>query len=219
MPIISQFYGIIISMYFNDNNNLCIGKFSKNNVFIETISVNHAIDYLVKGYCNQSYKFRRIIQPDINDFKMNRQNEIEDMVTICTSTFYNYVEEDKIEGFSKEELPMKNKRKRKNERKIGKTEPKGTSIEERPFKPEDRSEFGHWEGDTIVGGRSAPNTGAVLTLVERKTRYQLTIKMKNRKADTVYKAKKKKKKNYPELNNYNIKDIFKSITFAIHNES
>lgn len=149
----------------------------------------------------------------INDFKMNRQDEIEDMVTICTSTFYNYVEEDKIEGFSKEELPMKNKRKRKNERKIGKTEPKGTSIEERSFKPEDRSEFGHWEGDTIVGGRSAPNTGAVLTLVERKTRYQLTIKMKNRKADTVYKAIKKLKKNYPELNNYNIKDIFKSITF------
>lgn len=79
----------------------------------------------------------------INDFKMNIQDEIEDMVTICTSTFYNYVEEDKIEGFSKEELPMKNKRKRKNERKIGKTEPKGTSIEERSFKPKDRSEFGH----------------------------------------------------------------------------
>lgn len=37
--------------------------------------------------------------------------------------------------------------------------------------------------------------------------------MKNRKADTVYKAIKKLKKNYPELNNYNIKDIFKSITF------
>ena len=28
--------------------------------------------------------------------------------------------------------------------KKGKTDPKGTSIEERPFKPEDRSEFGHW---------------------------------------------------------------------------
>ena len=64
-------YCVIINPDFNDNNNLCIGKFSKNNVFIETISVNHAIDYLVKGYCNQSYKFRRIIQPDINDFKNN----------------------------------------------------------------------------------------------------------------------------------------------------
>lgn len=47
----------------------------------------------------------------INDFILNRQEEIKDMVTICTSTFYNYVEDDKIDGFSKEELPMKTKRK------------------------------------------------------------------------------------------------------------
>ena len=45
-------YCVIINPDFNDNNNLCIGKFSKNNVFIETISVNQEIDYLVKGYCN-----------------------------------------------------------------------------------------------------------------------------------------------------------------------
>lgn len=149
----------------------------------------------------------------INDLKRNRQDEIEGMTTICTATFYNYVEDNKIEDFSKEELPMKSKRKKKNEKKEGKTDPKGTSIEERPFKPDDRSEFGHWEGDTIVGGRNIPNSGAVLTLVERKTRFQLTIKMKDRKADTVYKAIKKLKKKYPELKDFNIKDIFKSITF------
>ena len=149
----------------------------------------------------------------INDFKRNRQDEIEGMTTICTATFYNYVEDNKIEVFSKDELPMKSKRKIKNEKKEGKTDPKGTSIEERPFKPDDRSEFGHWEGDTIVGSRNIPNSGAILTLVERKTRFQLTIKMKDRKADTVYKAIKKLKRKYPELKDFNIKDIFKSITF------
>ena len=149
----------------------------------------------------------------IHDFKLNRTDEIKDMVTICTATFYNYVEENKIENFSKEELPMKIKRKKKNDKKEGKTDPKGTSIEERPFKPEDRSEFGHWEGDTIVGSRNIPNSGAILTLVERKTRFQLTIKMKDRKALSVYKAIKKLKQKYPELKDYNIKDIFKSITF------
>lgn len=60
------------------------------------------------------------------------------MVTICTSTFYNYVEQDKIDNFCKEDLPMKTKRKRKNEKKTAKSDPKGKSIEERPFKPEDR---------------------------------------------------------------------------------
>ena len=149
----------------------------------------------------------------INDFKLNRKNEINEMETICTATFYNYVEQNKIDGFDKEELPMKTKRKSKNERKEGKTDPKGTSIEERPFKPDDRSEFGHWEGDTIVGGRNIKNSGAVFTLVERKTRFQLTIKMKDRKANTVYKAVKLLKKRYPELNNYKLSDIFKTITF------
>lgn len=149
----------------------------------------------------------------INDFKLNRTSEIEGMVTICTSTFYNYVEQDKIDDFSKEDLPMKTKRKRKNEKKTAKSDPKGKSIEERPFKPEDRNEFGHWEGDTIVGGKNIANSGAVLTLVERKTRFQITIKMYNRKALTVVKAVKKIKRKYPELKDYNIKDIFKSITF------
>ena len=149
----------------------------------------------------------------INDFILNRKDEIKDMITICTSTFYNYVEDGKIDGFSKEELPMKTKRKKKNKHKEGKTDTKGTSIEERPFAPYDRSEFGHWEGDTVVGGRNKKKSGAVFTLVERKTRFQLVIKMKDRKADTVYKAIKLLKKRYPELKEYNLKDIFKTITF------
>ena len=132
------------------------------------------------------------------------------METICTATFYNYVNDDKIEGFSKSELPMYGKRKNKNEEKKGKTDPKGISIEQRPFEPNDRSEFGHWEGDTIVGSTKIKNSGAVLTLVERKTRFQMVVKLKDRKAKTVRKAFNKLKNLYPD---YNFKDIFKSITF------
>jgi IS30 family transposase len=41
-------------------------------------------------------------------------------------------------------------------------------IEQRPAQVEGREELGHWEGDTIIGkGRQ----GAVLTVVERKSRY------------------------------------------------
>lgn len=146
----------------------------------------------------------------INDLKLNRQK---DMETICTVTFYNYVGQNKIDGFNKKELPIKTKRKSKNEHKEGKTDPKGTNIEERPFKPDDRSKFGHWEGDTIVEGRNIENSGAIFTLVKRKTRFQLTIKMKDGKANTVYKAIKLLKKKYPELNDYKLSDIFKTITF------
>lgn len=68
-------------------------------------------------------------------------------------------------------------------------------LEKRPFKPEDRSEFGHWEGDTIVGSNNIKNSGAGFTLVERKTRFQITIKCENKKALTIYKTVNKIKKN------------------------
>ena len=55
----------------------------------------------------------------IGDFKKNRQDEIQGMVTICTATFYNYVELNKIENFSSDELPMKCKRKRKKRKVSG----------------------------------------------------------------------------------------------------
>lgn len=169
------------------------------------------IDLVIKEY-RSKYNINSIDEI-INDFKINRTDEIEGLVTICTATFYNYVENNKIVGFNKNELPIKCKRKSKNDRKESKTNPKGTSIDNRPFNADDRSEFGHWEGDTIVGSRAIPNSGAVFTLVERKTRFQITIKCKDRKALTIYKAVKKIKKNYSDLKDYKLSDIFKSITF------
>ena len=57
------------------------------------------------------------------------------------------------------------------------------------------------------------NSGAIFTLVERKTRFQITIKIKDRKANTIYKAVKKIKQKYPELKDYKLNEIFKTITF------
>lgn len=151
----------------------------------------------------------------INDLKRNRLDEIAGMVTICTSTFYNFVNDDKIENFNINLLPVKPYRKQKDtSNKEGKRKrDKINSIENRPFLPDNRDEFGHWEGDTVVGSSKIENSGACFTLVERKTRFQIVVKMKDRKSDTVLKAVKKIKNFYPELKGYKLEEIFKSITF------
>lgn len=51
-----------------------------------------------------------------------------------------------------------------------------TSIHDRPVEVEDRSEFGHWEGDLIIGER---NRSALITLVERTTRTHVVLNLPN----------------------------------------
>lgn len=69
-----------------------------------------------------------------------------------------------------EYLPRKQKRRRK---KYGRKSqrckiPDRVSIHERPKKVDKRTEFGHWEGDSIVGKN---HKGGIHTEVERKTRF------------------------------------------------
>lgn len=57
--------------------------------------------------------------------------------------------------------------------------PQAVSIEGRPKVVAARRRYGDWEGDTIVGRR---HSGAVLTLVERKSGYLLTAKSCDRQS-------------------------------------
>jgi IS30 family transposase len=58
------------------------------------------------------------------------------------------------------------------------------SIDNRPKHIEDRIEIGHWEGDLIIGKN---HKSAIGTLVERKARYTIIIKLNTKKADEVAK--------------------------------
>jgi IS30 family transposase len=61
--------------------------------------------------------------------------------------------------------------------------PNRTLIDKRPKSVESRAYFGDWEGDFIVSGKNG--SGALLVLVERKSRYVIIWKLPNRKVATV----------------------------------
>lgn len=69
------------------------------------------------------------------------------------------------------------------------------SIDERPVEVQERTIAGHWEGDLIMGSM---NKSAVGTLVERKTRLTLLIKLPKKDSASVCEAFAKEFNTLPE---------------------
>ena len=146
------------------------------------------------------------IETIINDLKLNQKSLIQNMETINVKTFYNYVNRCLL-PIKPIDLPIAVKRKKHHEKKEYK-KTKGTSIDERPISVNERTEFGHWEGDTVVGIKDK-NDSVLFTLVERKTRYLIAIKVKDKGANAIYRAINKLEKEYGDR----FSKVFKSITF------
>lgn len=122
-------------------------------------------------------------------------------------TVYNYIHSG--EFFIKPiDLPVMVRLKpRKNQN----SKPKGTnrrklgrSISERPESILNREVPGHWEAD-LVQGKKGKNEPVVLTLVERFSRYAISLKLKNAKSETIQKGLLDTVKRAPV--------VFDSITF------
>lgn len=71
----------------------------------------------------------------------------------------------------------------------------GASIHKRPKDIEDRSVPGHWEGDLIAGSRNTH----IATLVERKTRFTILVKLEGKDTVSVTNALSHQMKNLPEI--------------------
>jgi IS30 family transposase len=87
------------------------------------------------------------------------------------------------------DLPQKPKRSASGNEKTkprgGNAKKLGTSISERPKHVLEREGFGHWEGD-LVKGKKESGEPALLTLVERKSRFGMVIKVPNFEAQSTY---------------------------------
>ena len=144
--------------------------------------------------------------PDIVAYKI-RENKTFN-VKVSTNTIYDGIRKGYLEVSTKDRKRMKDKsrRCRVERNKIPECK-KDRSIELRPDYINNRKEFGHFEMDLVLG-KQGKDTECLLTLTERKTRFEIVIKLNNKSSSEVIRAINSIKEH---LKGYS-SEIFKSIT-------
>ena len=108
---------------------------------------------------------------------------------VSVQWIYNFIRKDKKNG-GKLHTYLRCQKKRRKRYGTSLKDSRGKipgrrDISERPKIVDRRSRFGDWEGDLIVG---AEHCQAIISLVERKTRYTILIKIPSKNADVTAQA-------------------------------
>ena len=162
---------------------------------------------LIKAYDFVSYAEKQMIEnklsPDAICGEATVAGRFEN--TVSTKTLYNYIDKQllKVRNI---DLPLKVKRKLRTNRNKQNKRIFGASIDERPNEINDRTTFGHWEIDTIVGKKDS--SPVLLSLDERFTRKRHLVKIPSRSCEAVQQGLEKIAKHYGDK----LEMIFKSIT-------
>jgi len=143
--------------------------------------------------------------PDVAVGNAKKNKLFPEKLIPSTTSLYNWIDK----GFTQTinlDLHLKTRRNNKTKKVRENKKILGELIEKRPDIVEAREEFGHWEIDTVIGQKSGDQ--ALLTLTERKTRYEVIIKIDGKSSEPVNQALSTLQaaagKNFPKL--------FKTIT-------
>lgn len=123
------------------------------------------------------------------------KKELKFKTKICAKTVRNGIHKGYFNNLSEKDMIYNKVYKEKNKKKYSSDRvPAEKSIEYRPEGANTREEYGHWEGDLVIGKRTK---GAVLfTLTERKTREEIIMKITDKTGESVGKALDKIEKKY-----------------------
>ncbi len=137
-----------------------------------------------------------------------KQHDLKFKTSVCRVTLYSYIDKGIFMNISNKNLLRKSKKPKPKKVKRAKKLPNiEHSIELRPQEIDDRSEFGHWEFDTVIGCRERGKT--LLVGTERKTRQELIFVSNDKTAlSTVHILNLIERK----LGSSNFRKVFKSIT-------
>jgi len=109
--------------------------------------------------------------------------------TVSPQTIYTWLHND--EQHEHWESCLRGRGKRPCRRKEGDCRAESARIEGRPEVINERLRLGDFEGDTVLG---PPGTGGLATLVDRKSRLTIVVKVQSKKADHVHEKLKQRLK-------------------------
>ncbi|WP_456379155.1 IS30 family transposase [Lutibacter sp.] len=126
--------------------------------------------------------------------RIKKQYPNDGMMTISYEAIYRHIYTRPQASLNKKLIQLLTRKKSRrrpnvNRRKKGSKIRNQVSIDNRPAHIEFRYEIGHWEGDLVIG---KGNKSMIGTLVERKSRFVIIIKLQSKKADEVSKMFSKK---------------------------
>ena len=163
------------------------------------------------------WNFLKYVEKMIIDKKYSPQatltnivrEELEFQTEICLSTLYNYIRNGVFLNICLADLPQpqKPKKKKKKQVQVQKKASRGTSIELRPPIVDLRTEFGHWEMDTVLGKKKSKKS--LLVFTERMTRKEIVEMLESHTTAEVVKALNRIER---RLGEKTFRAIFKSIT-------
>ena len=111
--------------------------------------------------------------------------KVDNIDMVSHERIYRFIWNDKENGgylYKRLRNSHKKKKKRYNAKDNRGIIPDRVSIDERPEIVEERSRIGDWEIDTIIG---ANHKGAIVSIVDRVSKYLCMVKVKNKTADNV----------------------------------
>ena len=163
-------------------------------------------DYELKEYIEKGIKKDKkspeILLAQIEEYDLKFKSKV------CAKTIRNCIHKGGIFELTDKDMIYNKEYKEKNKEKAHCSRvPAEKSIDFRPQEANDRSVYGHWEGDLVIGQKER---GAVLfTLTERKKREEIIMKLPNKEAKNVSKALDTLEKRYGK----EFSNKFKTITF------
>ena len=136
--------------------------------------------------------------PEQIEGRLKQQHAEDPEHCVSAQTIYTWIEQDENREHWRSFLRRRGKR--PSRRKATETA-EGARIADRPQIIEDRLRLGDFEGDTVLG---PPGTGGLATLVDRKARYTIVLKVQSKQADHVHHRLKDRLKELDEERRHSI---------------